>query len=98
MREVIHIDKDGRKSAVRIPDSASESESQMGILIGPPSLEALGLPQEVEVRLHNQLFERRLFTLEDVRRRHGQLMAAMLAAFKPEVSSLVKIYMQERGD
>ena len=98
LKEVTHTDKDGRMSVVRLPDSASESESHMGILVGPPSLESLELPLDVEVRLHNQLFERKLFTLEDVRRKHGQLMAAMMAAFKPHTSSLMRIYMESKKE
>lgn len=92
MRRGKYVDMDGRQWAVLLPDGTPDGESSMGIPVGPPSLEPLGLPLEVEVRLHNQLFERELLTEKDVRARRTDVVGAIQAAFKVDAGRIVQLY------
>ena len=92
MRTVLYTDLFGRKTRVLIPGSAPDSEAALGIVQGPPPLESLGLPLEVEVRLHNQLYDRELFTLADLRRRPNDLLGAVLSAMKVDAQRVKQVY------
>lgn len=92
MKDAFYVDSAGRKWATRLPDDASDTDAELGIPIGPPSLEALRLPEEMEVRLHNQLFDRRIFTFEQARANKLNVQAAMQAALKLDVLHIVEIY------
>lgn len=91
-------DVDGRKWAVTLPDDAPDSDAPLGLLLGPPSLETLGLPLEAEVRLHNELFARRLWTLADVTRRRMDILGALQSAFKVDIGKIVELYTKENKD
>ena len=97
MREVDYTDEAGRRYRVRVPDDCPEALYPSGIPVGPPSLESLGLPLEIEVRLHNQLHNRRLFTRRDVLQRPRDVMAALQAALKIDLQRLQLLYMDEQG-
>lgn len=92
MREATHIDVDGRHWLVGLPDDASDRDSALGLHIGPPPLDELGLPKETEIRLHNQLFARKLFRLSDVKARRLEVFAALQAAFKVDVERVASLY------
>jgi hypothetical protein len=93
-----YTDSEGRKWAVMLPDEAIAGSESMGLPIGPPSLEPLGLPLEVEVRLHNQLYERELFTERDVKARRLHVQGAIQAALKVDVEKIVQLYRPPEGD
>jgi hypothetical protein len=97
LREASWEDTEGRKWAVLLPESALDSEAALGIPVGPPSLESLALPIEVEVRLHNQLFDRRLLTTRDVKNRPADVMGALLAALKVDKQRLIAVYSDGAG-
>lgn len=78
-----------------LPEGVPDSDASMGMPLGPPSLESLGLPEEQEVRLHNQLFDRRLYTRQDAQRRRQDIMGALFAAFKVDAQRIVDLYGQE---
>ena len=67
---------------------------QAGIRIGPPEIEGLGLPLEYEVKLNNQLYNRKLFTLADVRRRPEEIKASLHAIFKIDVGQIINLYKE----
>lgn len=92
MREVSYTDADGRRWRTMIPDDAPDYEAEIGLPAGPPSLESLELPLDIEVRLHNQLFARRLFTREDLRNRESEISAALMAALKVDAVSIRALY------
>jgi len=98
MRQVSYEDIKGRLWMVSLPDGMPDNDASMGIPIGPPSLEPLGLPEEVEVRIHNQLFHRRLFTLRDIKMRRRDVFGALQAALKVDTQSIVNLYMEEASD
>lgn len=89
MSEAVYEDELGRKFKVMVPDGG---DPEFGVVIGPPYLDELGLPDSVMVRLHNELFYRRLFTLADVRRRPQDIDGALRAAFKLDVQKVMEAY------
>ena len=84
---------DGRKYLVEVPEGF-EHLAQSGLRIGPPDLEPLGLPIDYEVRLNNQLYDRKLFTLADVRLRPEEIKAALQAAFRVDVLTIRNLYKE----
>lgn len=77
---------------VLLPDGAPELDAPMGIPVGPPSTEELGLPEEVQVRLHNALVERGLLTEGDIKRRRGDIVGAIQAALGLYVRHITRLY------
>jgi len=90
--------------AVLLPDGVPDSDASMGIPIGPPSLEALFGPErigefeELEVRLHNQLFHRNLLTLKDAKLRRKEILAALMSTFKIGVGAIVQLYLNPKEE
>lgn len=94
MRRSSYEDSDGRKWAVWLPEGVDDSDASMGLPLGPPSLESLGLPLELEVRLHNNLFDSGLFTWADVKRRRQHLVSAIRAMLSPTTEHLLTLYYE----
>ncbi len=84
-------DNEGRWWRVRVP-LGSEGQAAMGIPVGPPDLSSLGLPDEVSIRLHNQLFHRGLFTRANLRGRGQEIFAAVQAAYKVDSAAVTALY------
>ena len=80
-----------------MPDGLPDSDANMGLPIGPPDLAPLGFPEEVEVRLHNQLFARRLLTAPDVLRHRKEVFAALQAAFRVDTDRIVALYLESEA-
>ena len=97
MRDTVFTDKQGRLWAVRLPEGLPDSDANMGIPVGPPSLESLGLPEEIEIALHNQLYSRKIFTSNDIRRHRQDVTAAVIGALKLEVDKLLELYLTVEG-
>jgi hypothetical protein len=95
MREMSYTDDEGRQWAVSLPDGVPESDAALGIPLGPPSLAPLGLPLDVEVRIHNQLFARRLFTPRDVKTRRMEIVGALQAALRVDIVAIAALYQVE---
>lgn len=91
-RRASYTDDIGRRWAVDLPDGTPDSDAKMGIPVGPPSLESLGLPEEIEVRLHNQLFERHLLTERDAKRNLPAVFGALQAALRVDTGRVVAVY------
>lgn len=96
-RRASYTDESGRQWAVMLPDDKPDSDASMGIPVGPPSLEPLGLPEEIEVRLHNQLFDRGLLTQRDVKTRHSHVLGALMAALKVDIGRVCSLYAAGKG-
>lgn len=75
-----------------MPDRRPDSDASVGIPLGPPPLTDLGLPLDVEVRLHNQLFDRHLLREADVRQRPGEVVSAVAAAYRVDATRVIGIY------
>lgn len=98
MRKTQYKDILGRWHAVLIPDDAPESHASMGIHLGPPDLEPLGLPETITTRLNNQLFWRGLLTFKEVRTRRQEVINALQAALSVDVTSIVNLYMESESN
>ena len=92
LRAVEWRDEDGRRWYRGLPPQAPDSDAQWGVPLGPPSLKGLGLPAEVEVRLHNELFVRGLLSERSVRRRNHDIQAALMAALNVDVARILAAF------
>ena len=95
MKTLSYVDEEGRSHAVFLPNGTSEADVAKGLPLGPPSLESLGLPEKVEIRLHNELFARRIFTATDVRKRRIDVFGALQSALKVDTERIVQIYLSQ---
>ena len=86
-------DEFGRKYKMLIPLDAPIEYASRGVRVGPPDIESLGLPLELEVRLNNQLFNRKLITERDIRLRPNDLVAAMMATYKVDAQKVATLYV-----
>ncbi len=84
-------DPDGYWWRVRVPEDTNDPS--MGIPVGPPDLTALGLPPDLQRRLHNQLHARRLFTRRDLRGRMPEVLAALQATYKVDAQAVTTLYV-----
>lgn len=89
LRRVTFTDPEGRRFYRMIPMDADEREAEWGVPVGPPSLANLGLPLATEVRLNNELFHRELLTESDIKNRRVDAHAAVMAAYKVDVDTLL---------
>lgn len=92
MKEATYTDGAGRQWATLLPDNAPDTDAEMGIPLGPPSLEGLNLPTEIEVRLHNQLFARKIFGHKVATANKLNVQGAMQAVLKLDVLRILEIY------
>lgn len=95
MKQTQYTDEKGRCHAVMLPDGVPDEDAAKGLPLGPPSLESLGLPEELEIRLHNQLFSRHLFTAKDVRARRIDVLGSLMGAFKLDAEKIVQVYLSQ---
>lgn len=86
-----YVDEKGRWWKVRVP-AGSATPASMGIPVGPPDISSLNLPLDIDVRLHNQLFHRGLFTRADLRGRGQEIFAAVQAAYKVDAAAVTALY------
>lgn len=81
---------DGRKYIVTVPDD--ELYYERGIIVGPPDLGSLELPEELEIRLNHELFARGLITKKDVMRRRQEVTNAWQSALAVDTERIVSEY------
>lgn len=92
LREVVYHDPQGRRWLRGIPESQPDGAAINGVPLGPPPLSDLGLPLEVEVRLHNQLFDRHILTEKEARSRANEVFAALQSAMRVDLQRVLGIY------
>jgi hypothetical protein len=88
---------DGRKYKSELPLEAPLSHASRGVRWGPPDLSPLGLPPQIAVRLHNELFARNLFTYRDVRANMNEVVSAVMHTFAVDAQMIASIYYQREG-
>lgn len=76
-----------------LPPSALDLEAANGIPVGPPNLEDLNLPLEIEVKLNNELFARGILTAADAIKKRPEVVAALMAALKVDAGRIIDIYV-----
>ncbi len=101
MQEVDWTDADGRRWRVRVPAGCPADMYPAGIPVGPPALSALreahGWSIEFEVRLHNELHSRGLYTPRDVLARPRDVTAALQAAYRCDMQAIQRHFFNEGG-
>lgn len=95
LKRVEYTKEDGKKTIVLLPEGVSEDEASRGVLLGPPSFSSLELPEEIENRLHNELFIRGIIEPKDALRGRDKIMSALFAAFRVDVDRILTIYVGE---
>ena len=63
-----------------------------------PPLDILGLPPDIEFRLHEALFAHGLFTKQDALRRLGDVLNAVRSALKLDVQHVLEVYIHAEDD
>ena len=94
MKEVEYTDDRGRLFRVLISDTDTIDRARHGIVIGPPELDDLGLPESVMVSLHNQLYYRGLYSIREANKRRMDVVGALQAAMMLNVEKILSIYRQ----
>lgn len=94
MRETSYIDEDGRQWMVSLPDDSPNSDANLGIPIGPPSLKDLGLPKYLEILLHNALFIRKIWTSDDIKHRRAEVIDAVKSVYKTDAEKIYVHYLE----
>lgn len=104
MREVAWTDDEGRIWAKLIPDTEPASGADRGITIGPIDVTPLAVrdewPQTFHVRLHNELYHRRVFPSVDqrgLRARVGDIVAAIQRAAKVDGLKIINLTADDDG-
>lgn len=92
MKRVTYADPYGRWTVVLLPDDAPDSDAYRGIPQGPPSLDALHLPEDVQTRLHNELFVRGIHSLRDANASRQNIVGALMSALRVDVERIMDIY------
>ena len=93
MRQVSYEDDEGRFWMVSLPEGVPDSDASMGIPVGPPPLESLGLPEDIEIALHNQLFHRGLLTAKDLKKRRGEIISALIHSLSVTGRAILALYL-----
>ncbi len=91
-----HVDGWGRKFKVLLPEGVTNGE--LGMIIGPPLLDELGLPRKTMVALHNELYRRKIFTFEDAKARRAEIGAALVTVFKASAENIIGVYSGQRSN
>lgn len=93
LERITYTDEEGRKKVVLLPNDSLEADPSMGVPVGPPTLENLNLPKEIEVRLNNELFNRNILTAQDALKHRGEILYAVQAALKIDANSVLDMYL-----
>jgi len=94
MKKVTYTDERGRKYLVRLADDIPDSEAHKGIPIGPPDIaDVLGLPEPFATKLHNTLFDRKLWSIKEVKQQKDCLRGVMQAVLQIDVHTLHNAYV-----
>lgn len=92
MKQTTYVDHIGRRFLTLIPDNAPDEHAQYGVLVGPPELDDIELPESLLVRLHNELYSRKIFTLSDVKKRRNEVMDAVRAVLRLDCEVIANSY------
>jgi uncharacterized membrane protein len=96
MKKVEYIDPRGRKYLVLVENNESDEMLQYGIKVGPPEdiVDELGLPEDKATELHNQLYNRKLWSMKEVNRNPKAIFAALQAVFRVNQQMIVNAYLK----
>ena len=94
MREVEYIDDAGRKWLVELPDDVPDSDAPLGVPVGPPSLASLGLPEDIEVTIHNGLYQGRIFASRDFKKRRMEVVSIIQRALNLDAERIYVLFLE----
>jgi len=97
LREVRWEDHAGRYWLVELPDNVPDTDAEYGIILYPVDLSSLGLPIEIEVRLHNQLYHRGIRSGPEARLRQSDISTAIRTALRVDALRIIKLYEDEES-
>jgi hypothetical protein len=85
------IDERHRKYLVLVDEGVPPDEYHMCPIIGPPRniVDCLDWPEELKTRLHNILYDRKLWNIEAIRRQKNALFGALQAALRVDQHTLM---------
>lgn len=92
LKRAVYKDDRGMFRVVMLPDNVSEDEAPHGIPLGPPNLSELGLPEEMEVRLSNELYYRDILTPVDAVKNRAGIASAIQSVLKLDADRIVTLY------
>lgn len=77
---------------ILVTDDMEPYEYHQGLVVGPPDLARLNLPENIEIALNNELFVRGLITKRDTIKGRQEIFAALQAAFKVSIDKIMECY------
>ena len=86
-----YTDETGRRWVTLVPPG-QEDNASIGIPVGPPDTSTLGLPEETDIRLNNELIKRGLVTKRDIRGKSQGIFAALQAALRIDMATIANLY------
>jgi len=87
----------GKKYLVALPEGVENIN--LGIPLGPPDIMGeLGIPEPLATRLHNQLFDRGLFSLDDVKKKPNDVQAALQTALRIDAARILTAYAESEKE
>lgn len=90
MQKIIELtDEDGYKRRYLVNEDDKDNAAEVGLDVGVPDLNQLDW-EGIKRDLHNQLFDKRLFTIEDVRRQELGITTALRSVFLRNITNLYK--------
>lgn len=93
LKRATYRDETGKFKVTLIPADELEENADRGVPVGPPDLGELGLPEEIEVRLNNELYYRGILTAQDALKHRSDIMSALQATLKLDVESVIHQYV-----
>lgn len=93
MRRLDVVDDYGRRLAVLLPEGLPDAAWRAGVPLGPPPLDSLQLPIEIEVAVNNQLFHRGIITARDAQKHPQEIHAAITSALKLTAQRIQSCYL-----
>jgi hypothetical protein len=96
MKKVEYIDHKGRKYLRLVDNDESEEMFQYGINVGPPEdiTDGLGMTDELATELHNQLYQRGLWSIKEINQNPKFVFAALQATFRINQQMIVNAYLK----
>lgn len=92
LRPVEWVDLSGRHRLRGLPAGVPDSEAEFGVPLGPPPLDELDLPDDVLLKLHNELYSRAIISASDAQRRRSEVAAAVATATRDYVFRVIDLY------
>ncbi|HMN10739.1 MAG TPA: hypothetical protein PKD55_00270 [Bellilinea sp.] len=99
MGEVIYTNDDNYIEVRWVPDYAQPEQYQWGVLLGPPDLTSLDLPEEQVREVNNRLATAMIYDLHTLTGRRGELVRILEDVGVDDVSAarnaVISLYQQE---